>query len=147
LYDNTKIAVKEITGDGERTPTEAFSGSQSHYLLAAKLGSYARRAFMMPVPRAANWEELTARLLEQCRGRREQKVRGHRAIAERQARDREKLLASPPSKPAGNAPSSPVRKRWCGTKPSANWCRWNTGIVRRWQRHTGGKRSSPAAVT
>ncbi len=31
LYDNTRIAVKEITGDGERTPTEAFSGVQSHY--------------------------------------------------------------------------------------------------------------------
>jgi transposase len=35
LYDNTRIAVKEITGDGERKPTEAFSGLQSHYLFAA----------------------------------------------------------------------------------------------------------------
>jgi transposase len=38
LYDNTKIAVKEITGEGERKPTEAFSGLQSHYLFAAKFG-------------------------------------------------------------------------------------------------------------
>ena len=68
LYDNTKIAVKQIAGDGERTPTEAFSGLQSHYLFAAKFGrpgkgndkgnveglvGYARRNFMVPVPRAA----------------------------------------------------------------------------------------------
>ncbi len=38
LYDNTRIAVKEITGDGERTPTEAFIGLQSHYLFAPKFG-------------------------------------------------------------------------------------------------------------
>jgi transposase len=38
LYDNTRLAVKEITGDGERKPTEAFSGLQSHYLFAAKFG-------------------------------------------------------------------------------------------------------------
>ena len=30
LYDNTKMAVKEIAGDGERQPTEAFSGLRSH---------------------------------------------------------------------------------------------------------------------
>jgi transposase len=30
LYDNTKIAVKEILGDGERKPTQAFSELQSH---------------------------------------------------------------------------------------------------------------------
>jgi transposase len=38
LYDNTAIAVKEITGDGERKPTEEFSRLQSHYLFAAKFG-------------------------------------------------------------------------------------------------------------
>jgi transposase len=38
LYDNTRIAVKEITGEGDRKPTEAFSGLQSHYLFAAKFG-------------------------------------------------------------------------------------------------------------
>src|ERR1017187_8991005 len=61
LYGNTRIAVKEITGEGERKPTEAFSGLQSHYLFAAKFGrpgkgndkgnveglvGYARRNFM-----------------------------------------------------------------------------------------------------
>ena len=39
LYDNTRIAVKQIAGDGERKPTEAFSRLQSHYLFAAKFGN------------------------------------------------------------------------------------------------------------
>ena len=113
LYDNTAIAVKEITGDGERKPTEAFSGLQSHYLFEAKFGrpgkgndkgnveglvGYARRNFMVPVPRAASWEELNAQLLEQCRRRRTQKLWGHQeTIAERFERDRERLLPLPPA--------------------------------------------------
>jgi transposase len=32
LYDNTKIVVKEIAGDGERKPTGEFSRLKSHYL-------------------------------------------------------------------------------------------------------------------
>lgn len=111
LYDNTKIAVKEITGAGERTPTEAFSGLQSQYLFAAKFGrpgkgndkgnveglvGYARRNFMVPVPRAASWEELNAQFVEQCRQRRERKLWGHEeTIAQRFERDRVSLLPLP----------------------------------------------------
>jgi transposase len=113
LYDNTRIAVKEITGDGERTPTEAFSGLQSHYLFAAKFGrpgkgndkgnveglvGYARRNFMVPVPRVGSWEELNTQLVEGCRQRRERKLWGHtETIIERFERDREKLLPLPPT--------------------------------------------------
>ena len=111
LYDNTRIAVKEITGSGERQPTEEFSRLQSHYLFEAKFGrpgkgndkgmveglvGYARRNFLVPVPRAANWEELNAHLAEQCRKRRGSKVGGHtQTITERFQRDREKLLPLP----------------------------------------------------
>lgn len=121
LYDNTRIAVKEIAGDGERKPTEAFSRLQSHYLFAAKFGrpgkgndkgnveglvGYARRNFMVPVPRAASWEELNAHLQQQCRQSRERKLWGHQeTIAERFERDREKLLPLPP------APLEACRKR------------------------------------
>jgi len=121
LYDNTRIAVKEFAGDGERKPTEAFSGLQSHYLFAAKFGrpgkgndkgnveglvGYARRNFMVPVPRAASWEELNAHLQQQCRQSRERKLWGHQeTIAERFERDREKLLPLPP------APLEACRKR------------------------------------
>jgi transposase len=113
LYDNTRIAVKEIAGDGERKPTEAFSRLQSHYLFAARFGrpgkgndkgnveglvGYARRNFMVPVPCAASWEALNAHLREQCRQRRERKLWGHQeTIAERFERDREKLLPLPPA--------------------------------------------------
>jgi hypothetical protein len=59
---------------------------------------YARRNFMVPVPRATSWEELNAHLLEQCRKRRERKLWGHNeTIAERFERDREKLLPLPPA--------------------------------------------------
>ena len=111
LYDNTAIAVKEITGDGERKPTEEFSRLQSHYLFRAKFGrpgkgndkgnveglvGYARRNFMVPVPRAASWEELNIQLSERCRERRERKLWGHaETIAERFPRDREQLLPLP----------------------------------------------------
>jgi transposase len=79
LYDNTRIAVREIAGDGERKPTEAFSGLQSHDLFVAKFGrpgkgndkgkeeglvGYARRNFMVPAPRAASWEELQRTVAE-----------------------------------------------------------------------------------
>ena len=111
LYDNTAIAVKEITGDGERKPTEEFSRLKSHCLFAVKFGrpgkgndkgnveglvGYARRNFMVPVPQAASWEELNTRLAEQCRQRRERKVWGHaETIGERFKRDHEKLLPLP----------------------------------------------------
>ncbi len=86
---------------------------QSHYLFAAKFGrpgkgndkgnveglvGYARRNFMVPVPHVASWEELNARLLEQCRNRRERKLWGHtETIAERFERDRKQMLLLPPA--------------------------------------------------
>jgi transposase len=113
LYDNTRIAVREIAGDGERKPTEAFSGLQSHYLFAGKFGrpgkgndkgnveglvGYARRNFLVPVPHTASWEELNTHLRQECVKRRERKLWGHsETIAERFERDREKLLPLPPA--------------------------------------------------
>ena len=38
LYDNTKLAVARILGDGTRKKTRAFSELQSHYLFAEKFG-------------------------------------------------------------------------------------------------------------
>ena len=111
LYDNTKLAVVKILGDGRREPTRAFSELKSHYLFEARFGrpgkgndkgnvegivGYARRNFMVPVPRVASWDELNAHLLEQCRKRRERTLRGEKeTIAERFERDREKLLPLP----------------------------------------------------
>jgi transposase len=111
LYDNTKLAVARILGDGTRRKTQAFSELQSHYLFAEKFGrpakgndkgkveglvGYARRNFLVPVPRMASWADLNRHLLEQCQKRRQRKLRGHsQTIAERFQIDQEKLLPLP----------------------------------------------------
>lgn len=111
LYDNTKLAVAQILGDGERKKTRALAELQSHYLFAEKFGrpgkgndkgaaeglvGYARRNFLVPIPRVSSWEELNAQLLERCRKRREQRLWGHEeTIGERCERDREALLPWP----------------------------------------------------
>ncbi len=113
LYDNTKLAVARILGDGTRQKTRAFSELQSHYLFAEKFGrpskgndkgkveglvGYARRNFLVPVPRVASWEELNERLLNACRARRGRRLRGHQeTIGERFERDRAALLPLPVS--------------------------------------------------
>jgi transposase len=111
LYDNTKLAVARILGDGTRTKTRAFTELQSHYLFAEKFGrpgkgndkgkveglvGYARRNFMVPLPRYAAWDEFNAHLLVQCQKRRERKLRGHeQTIGERFERDKQMLLPLP----------------------------------------------------
>lgn len=112
LYDNTKLAVAQILGDGTRQRTRAFSELQSHYLFAERFGrpgkgndkgkveglvGYARRNFLVPVPRCSSWQELNAQLIEQCQKRRERRLRGHeQTIGERFEKDREVLLPLPP---------------------------------------------------
>ncbi len=111
LYDNTKIAVARILGDGERKKTRAFSELQSYYLFAEKFGrpakgndkgkvenlvGYARRNFMVPIPQAGSWEALNAQLAADCRARRARRLRGHtETIAERFERDRAAMLPLP----------------------------------------------------
>ncbi len=111
LYDNTKLAVARILGDGTRKKTQAFSELQSHYLFQERFGrpgkgndkgkveglvGYARRNFMVPVPRCASWEELNARLLDQCQKKRQQRLRGQeQTIGERFEKDRAALLPLP----------------------------------------------------
>jgi hypothetical protein len=113
LYDNTRLAVTKILGDGTRQKTRAFSELQSHYLFAEKFGrpakgndkgkvegivGYARRNFMVPIPRVGSWEEWNERLVEQCRERRTRRLRGHEeTIGERFARDRAAFLPLPGS--------------------------------------------------
>jgi hypothetical protein len=110
LY-NTKLAVAQILGDGERKKTRSFAELQSHYLFAERFGrpgkgndkgaaeglvGYARRNFLVPIPRANSWEQLNAQLLERCRKRREQRLWGHQeTIGERFERDRAALLPLP----------------------------------------------------
>lgn len=111
LYDNTKLAVARILGDGRRLRTRVFSELQSHYLFANRFGrpgkgndkgkveglvGYARRNFMVPIPRAASFAELNAHLLDCCRRRLNDQLRGHdETVGERLERDRAALLPLP----------------------------------------------------
>ena len=103
LYDNTKIAVARILGDGKRQRTRVFTELQSHYLFEDRFGrpgkgndkgkveglvGYARRNFLVPIPVFESFEALNAHLLECCRRRMADCLRGHDGtIGERLERD------------------------------------------------------------
>lgn len=112
MYDNTRIAVAKILGDGKRKRTRAFSELQSHYLFEDKFGrpgtgndkgnveglvGYSRRHFMVPRPVADGFDALNAKLLDGCIKRSQAKLRGQaKTIAERMKRDTAALMALPP---------------------------------------------------
>jgi transposase len=103
LYDNTKLAVARILGDGTRQRTRVFSELQSHYLFADRFGrpgkgndkgkveglvGWIRRNCFVPMPRVASFEALSAKLKDDCRGRLGVRLRGHsETIGERLVHD------------------------------------------------------------
>ena len=111
LYDNTKLAVARILGDGTRQRTRVFSELQSHYLFADRFGrpgkgsdkgkvegliGFMRRNFLVPIPRFDTIEALNAHLETRCRGRQSAALRGHKETIEvRLERDRAAFLPLP----------------------------------------------------
>jgi len=103
LYDNSKIAVARILGDGTRQRTRVFAELQSHYLFEDRFGrpgkgndkgkveglvGWIRRNYLVPMPRAASFEALNAKLIDDCHGRLSDRLRGHaETIGERLVRD------------------------------------------------------------
>ena len=88
LYDNTKLAVARILGDGRRKRTRAFTELQSHYLFDDRFGrpgkgkvegmvGYMRRNFLVPVPSFESFETLNAHLERRCLARMDTRLRGH----------------------------------------------------------------------
>jgi len=112
LYDNTKIVVVRILGDGKRQRTRVFAELQSHYLFQDRFGrpakgndkgkveglvGFARRNFMVPVPAFESFEALNAHLADCCRKRMSERLRGHtETIGERLERDLAALRKPPP---------------------------------------------------
>lgn len=112
LYDNTRIAVAKILGDGTRHRTRIFGELQSHYLFKDRFGrpgkgndkgkveglvGFARRNFMVPVPRFDSFDSLNAWLEEQCLKRQGDQLRRHsETIEERLGRDLDALMELPP---------------------------------------------------
>jgi transposase len=113
LYDNTTLAVARILGDGVRQRTHMFSGLQSHYVFADRFGrpgkgndkgkvegliGWTRRNLLVPVPRAVSLLALNEQLLEGCRRRLGDRLRGHdETIGERLVRDLEAFHSLPPT--------------------------------------------------
>ena len=112
LYDNTRLAVARILGDGRRKRTRAFTELQSHYLFEDRFGrpgkgndkgkvegmvGYVRRNFLVPIPSFESFEALNAHLERRCLTRMDAQLRGHslKRIGQRMERDLEALLPLP----------------------------------------------------
>ena len=95
VYDNTRLAVAKILGDGRRKRTRVFSELVSHYKVEGLVG-YARRNFLVPIPSFESFDALNAHLEERCLERLGRRLRGHdETIGRRMERDLEALLPLP----------------------------------------------------
>lgn len=80
-YDNSRLAVVERQGGHRRRLSAEFLRLQGHFAFASQFCSvrrgqekghvengvgYVRRNFLVPVPEAANWEEINRRLTVNC---------------------------------------------------------------------------------
>src|SRR5687767_6122801 len=113
LYDNTKLAVARILGDGRRERTRSFAELQSHYLFLDRFGrpgkgndkgkveglvGYARRNDLVPLPEVPSLAALNAHLEQRCLARLDDRLRGHtQSIGERLERDLDALQPLPAS--------------------------------------------------
>jgi len=96
-YDNTKIAVGQIIGNRERKVTQEFLRLKSHFLFedhfclvrrpnekghVERLLEFARRNFLVPVPRIESLETLNSQLESRCRQDLDRQLRGKPASKE-----------------------------------------------------------------
>ena len=112
LYDNTRLAVARILGDGRRKRTRAFTQLVSHYLFEDRFGrpakgndkgkvegmvGYVRLNFLVPIPSFESFDALNAHLERRCLERMDARLRGHaESIGQRMERDLDALLPLPP---------------------------------------------------
>ena len=108
-YDNSKVAVARILGNRERKVTDEFLRLQSHFLFeehfclvrrpnekghVERLLDFARRNFLVPVPRVDSLERLNQQLEEACRADLVRRPRGKPAPKE-QLLDEERHVLRP----------------------------------------------------
>jgi hypothetical protein len=121
LYDNLKIAVAKICGDGKRERTRAFTELVSHYLFKDRFGrpgkgndkgkveglvKYARSNFMTPMPIAPSYEALNGMLSLRCLARQSERAGRHaETIGERLVADTAVIRTLP------TTPLEPCEKR------------------------------------
>jgi transposase len=113
LYDNDRCLVARILPDGTRKRARLLSELLSHYVIEDRYGrpgkgndkgsvegivGWARRNFMVPLPRFATWDDFNTWLEEQCRRRHADILRGHHeTIGQRLQRDLEAMMDLPPA--------------------------------------------------
>ena len=113
LYDNDRCLMARILPDGTRKRARLFSELLSHYVIEDRYGrpgkgndkgsvegivGWARRNFMVPLPRFATWDDFNAWLEEQCRRRHTDILRGHHeTIGQRLQRDLDAMSGLPPA--------------------------------------------------
>ncbi len=111
LYDNDRCLVAKIMPDKTRKRTQRFSAMLSHYVINDRYGrpgkgndkgkveglvGYARRNFMVPMPRFASWNAFNDYLEAQCLKRQDDILRRHKvSIGERLAADLAVMQALP----------------------------------------------------
>ena len=149
LYDNTKIAVARILGDGKRQRTRVFAELQSHYLFQDRFGRPGKgqrqgqgrragrlRATQLPgadpgVRELRGVERASARLLPQAHER--SPARSHRddrrAAGARSGRAAQAAAAALRRLREGARRASP-RCRWCATGATTTRCRRASGTAR-----------------
>ena len=108
-----RCLVVRILADGTRKRARLFSGFLSHYVIQDRYGrpgkgndkgsveglvGWARRNFMVPLPRFASWDDFNDWLEEQCRKRHADLLRGHtETIGQRLQRDLQAMAELPPA--------------------------------------------------
>ena len=90
-YDNSRVAVRQITGCHQRVPTDGFLQLASHYLfkhhfctvrranekgVVEGICKYGRSNFLVPVPEVKDFDELNTMLREMCWRDGERRLRG-----------------------------------------------------------------------
>ena len=150
LYDNTKLAVARILGDGRRKRTQAFSELQSHYLFEDRFGrpgkgndkgkveglvGYMRRNFLVPIPSFESFEALNSLLESRCLARMDRSC----GATPRPSGSGWSGTWRPccpglrrPMTPATSGQGGSAPCPWCGTGPTTTRCRWPTGTGMSW---------------
>ncbi|MDF1594278.1 MAG: IS21 family transposase [Desulfobacterales bacterium] len=112
IYDNLTTAVEKVLRGKERRLQESFARFKAYYNFTPRfcnigqghekggvegLVGYARRNYMVPVPRAASLEELNSRLREQCLAFGRHRIAGRsETVGELFEQEKRHLIALPP---------------------------------------------------
>jgi len=106
-YDNSRIAVGRITGNRDRQVTKEFLRLKSHFLYEdhfclvgrpnekghlERLLDFARRSFLVPVPRVRSLEELNAQLVAACQKDLQRTLRGKTGSKQERLQEEQRFL-------------------------------------------------------